>query len=508
MSPSTSTGQISSLPAEVLLDIFQEYLKPGPVLHLQGSECTLPALTPKDIEYIPGRGENSPFVIDQVCGTWRQLARGDSRLYTDIHVVNPTPKDVSRVRTMLRLSKDRPLRVFLEVHQDWIHEMEVTPRGFVKTNHPVAWHRIMKLVFDNAHRVEQLYLQIPLVGRPQTRMYADALRVNINWDALAFPALTTLHFHDEVHPFYMPEMSFYKDLLTRACATSTRLTDIRLDPTFTICHISPWGPDDGLSPGASMIPWKNLTSLTISVDTWKEMMAVLRQCPLLQELYMQSRILDSEDRVWEPVSLPSLWSLVIEGDECITNYFQPLLYLKAPALKSLSLQHPTGRCIFPHYVNVPSQSKEFLAALTAFHRLNPECRIHTFSSFQRWGPRDLGYLQILSHPVFEDLRSFKTNDVVGEKTLKWMTWDKTSNDPPVLPKLHTFSAHVKANDGVLSRMVASRVLDAPQPVLTRVRAVLDKCSKYTDLKEDREWANRLRPSMVSLEYIRRCPSHT
>ncbi|EAU92140.2 hypothetical protein CC1G_11425 [Coprinopsis cinerea okayama7 len=448
------------------------------------------AATPNDIEYLPGRNENSPLTIDQVCKAWRQLCRGNSRLYSDIHVVNPTQQDVARTIACLSGSQRILHYIFRRRRQ------AATADESANTDCLFPWHRILKLVFANAHRVEKLYLQIPIGPKEEGWDYTLTLRRHIDWDGLAFPLLTTLHFHDEVS-LYMSEDSFFKPLVTRACATSTRLTDMRLDPTFAFVHIIGVDPLNRLRPCASIIPWKYLTSLTIAIHHVKEMLPILRQCPLLQELYLKSDICWSstrEEPVGEPVFLPSLWCLVLFVDGSNRNTFAPLLYLKVPALKSLSLQTPIERDLFPD-LNAPRKSSHLFGALTVFHRLNPECRIQTFSSFQKWDLRDHGYRQILSLPIFDDLISFKTHDTIGDEILEWMTWDRTSDDPQVLPKLQTFSAHVHAKDGVVSRMVASRVLDVPTPVLRKVRAVF-----IQGPKRESEWETRLRPSMEWIGY--------
>ncbi|KAG2022276.1 hypothetical protein CC2G_000046 [Coprinopsis cinerea AmutBmut pab1-1] len=429
-----SVGHINSLPPDVLLDIFEQYVKPGPVLNFQDVEWAWKAATPNNIEYLPGRNENSPLTIDQVCKAWHQLCRGNSGLYNDIHVINPTRQDVARVWPKLK-----------------------------------GWD------------------------------YTFTLGRNIDWNDLAFPLLTTLHLQDKATLYLRSEDSFFKRLVTRACATSTRLTDIRLDPTFAFVNIIGEDPlNDGLRPYASTIPWKNLTSLTLAIRHVAEMLPILRLCPLLQKLYLEPDMCwtsSREESVGEPVFLPNLWCLVLSANVSNDNTFLPLSYLKVPALKSLSLHTPGKRVLSGLDDNPPRKSIHLLGPLTAFHGLNPDCRIQTFSSFQKWDLRDHGYRQILSLPIFEDLISFKTHDTIGDEILEWMTWDRTSDDPQVLPKLQTFSAHVHAKDGVVSRMVASRVLDVPTPVLRKVHAVF-----IQGPKRESEWETRLRPSMEWIGY--------
>ncbi|KAG2022291.1 hypothetical protein CC2G_000054 [Coprinopsis cinerea AmutBmut pab1-1] len=327
---------------------------------------------------------------------------------------------------MLELSKDRPLRVFLKVNE--FPQIQLfTHRGGLQAEAMMAnasadgdclfpWHQIVKLVFANAHRVEKLYLQVPVGPKWKGWDYTFPLGRDTDWDALAFPLLTTLHVQDKVSAFHASEDTFFKPLVTRACATSPRLTDMRLDKMLALVNIIGQDPLNGLGPCASMIPWKNLTSLTISIQSVKEMLPILRLCPSLQELYLEPDMCwssSTEEAVGEPVLLPNLWCLVLSVNGSNDNTFLPLSYLRVPALKSLSLHTPGKRVLsgLDDTSNPPRKSVHLLGALTASHRLNPDCRIQTFSSFQNWDPRDQeGYRQILSLPIFGDLISFKNQD--------------------------------------------------------------------------------------------------
>ncbi|KAG2022274.1 hypothetical protein CC2G_000044 [Coprinopsis cinerea AmutBmut pab1-1] len=183
-----------------------------------------------------------------------------------------------------------------------------------------------------------------------------------------------------------------------------------------------------------------------------------------------------ERRVRGPIVLPSLQSLTMSMYDTVADTFEPLLYLRAPSLKSLRLTRVR-----------PDEPK-------------PEQEVEAFILGQGWWKGDAGFRNILSLPILEDLGSFITSDIVGQETLEWLTHrsDDSERESHVLPKLHRFLAPVDAQDGILSEMIASRVLGTSRPVLRWVYA--DVMGAKDDSRRDKEAMLRLKSSLEFLEF--------
>ncbi|EAU92117.2 hypothetical protein CC1G_13332 [Coprinopsis cinerea okayama7 len=410
-----SVGHINSLPADVLLDIFEQYVRPGPIYPEAACWMGEPP-SARAIEYLHDRGKNSPFIIDQVCQTWRQLCRSNSGLYSDIHIVDPKPQDVVRVKTMLKLSKDRPLRVFLQDRQCTHPATQVSvtagqgtarrDQSEQRSDHLVSWNRILQSVLSTP-RIEKLYLTITHEASSQCWRNTWEMR-ETNWDHITFPLLTTLYVSMGFKQ-NMAENIFVRDLVSRTCATSPRLTDVRFDSIFSLFHLTGGdevGPNE-LRPTAKMIPWRNLTSLSMCVRYLGKALTILGQCPLLQtvELYGirntmfpdtliasangdMTSLQQEQNLVREPVNLPFLWSLFLSMGDTVADTFEPLLYLKAPALKCLTLQRTEQRQT--GVIPFEMQRDALLGALTVFTNGTRDAgskplRICSNGALEMWG---------------------------------------------------------------------------------------------------------------------------
>lgn len=156
------TAAVRQLPNEILLDIFER------VLEMYKSD---PYTDPRETH-------DGILAMSRVCRRWRNFAVGRHELWSDIDVANwsmVADEDMARLRTVLRHSKDHPLRiVYSEDSDDTDHNL-----WYLLLTHASHWRSLradIRTCGFVTWRINALKKQLPVLERLDLRILKDGAK--------------------------------------------------------------------------------------------------------------------------------------------------------------------------------------------------------------------------------------------------------------------------------------------------------------------------------------------
>jgi hypothetical protein len=270
--------------------------------------CDIPELTQfKPFKYQRFGRHMSPTVLGQVCHQWKQVSRGDARLWTFLWVdltFETSLKDVERVEHWFKMAKGLPMVVNISHNDDTRLVDEDHSEKLLSDWQPCQ--QVLETLFHHSPQIGSLFFGILDGG------WGDLLK-----RPLDFARLKHLTVYGEVDPAFAPaEVCMFSN--------APRLESVDL-----------WA----VEPGTLRLPWHQISSLRISWTKVQDLVAVLRLAPSLCSLRIRNlestsdegEVLTEETR-YDPVSLPLLRTLEVTDDPANVNVLDLFRILRCPSL--------------------------------------------------------------------------------------------------------------------------------------------------------------------------------